>query len=215
MTSYDRGSIALAAALSSLAGFVDAIGFLHLGGFFVSFMSGNSTRLGTSIARGNSHEALIAGGIIATFVVGVMLGSFCRHFAGARFGRSAVLVVQAVLLATGAWLMPHDLEPFATGAVCLAMGMENSVFVRGGEVSIGLTYMTGTLVKMGQRLAGAMLGGPRFAWLGYFALWLALALGAVAGALTFAELGTDGLWIASGLAAAFALVALAMGAREA
>ena len=46
MKDYRRRDIALAAGLSGVAGYVDAIGFLKLGGFFVSFMSGNSTRLG-------------------------------------------------------------------------------------------------------------------------------------------------------------------------
>ena len=39
-------------ALSTLAGYVDATGFLMLGGFFVSFMSGNSTRLGVGLIEG-------------------------------------------------------------------------------------------------------------------------------------------------------------------
>src|ERR1019366_5919862 len=47
-----RRNISLACALSALAGYVDAIGFLHLGGLFVSFMSGNSTRMGVSLAEG-------------------------------------------------------------------------------------------------------------------------------------------------------------------
>lgn len=38
-----------AASLSFLAGFVDALGFIHLGGYFVSFMSGNSTRMAVSL----------------------------------------------------------------------------------------------------------------------------------------------------------------------
>jgi uncharacterized membrane protein YoaK (UPF0700 family) len=40
-----RRNVALACALSALAGYVDGIGYLHLGGLFVSFMSGNSTRM--------------------------------------------------------------------------------------------------------------------------------------------------------------------------
>lgn len=39
--------------LSALASYVYAIGFIELGGFFVSFMSGNSTRLG-----GRAYRAL-------------------------------------------------------------------------------------------------------------------------------------------------------------
>ncbi len=52
-----RRNIALACALSALAGYVDGIGFLHLGGLFVSFMSGNSTRMGVNLASGHWHDA--------------------------------------------------------------------------------------------------------------------------------------------------------------
>ncbi|MEP7350780.1 MAG: hypothetical protein ABI668_12645 [Sphingorhabdus sp.] len=40
------------------------------------------------------------------------------------------------------------------------MGAENAVFEHDGEMHIGLTYMTGTLVKFGQRAAAAFMGGP-------------------------------------------------------
>jgi len=67
----------LATCLSALAGYVDATGFLMLGGFFVSFMSGNTTRLAVGIARGSS-EAAMAAGLIGLFVVGVIAGSLVR-----------------------------------------------------------------------------------------------------------------------------------------
>ncbi|WP_164153920.1 DUF1275 family protein, partial [Stenotrophomonas maltophilia] len=38
--------VVIAICLAALAGFVDALAFTSLGGFFASFMSGNSTRLG-------------------------------------------------------------------------------------------------------------------------------------------------------------------------
>ena len=38
MVRYDRRTQALAVCLSALAGFVDAVAFINLGGFFVSFM---------------------------------------------------------------------------------------------------------------------------------------------------------------------------------
>ena len=65
-----RRNVALACALSALAGYVDGIGFMHLGGLFVSFMSGNSTRMGVSLAEGHWHDAAQALGLIALFVIG-------------------------------------------------------------------------------------------------------------------------------------------------
>ncbi|NBO19441.1 MAG: DUF1275 domain-containing protein, partial [Proteobacteria bacterium] len=89
----------------------------------------------------------------------------------------------------------------AIACMTLAMGAENAVFQRGGEVTIALTYMTGTLVKVGQRLADALLGGPKFAWAPYLLLWLGLILGGVAGTLLFHALGLRSLWVAAAWAA--------------
>ena len=44
MTRLDRNARILAVSFAAMAGMVDAIGFLASGGFFLSFMSGNSTR---------------------------------------------------------------------------------------------------------------------------------------------------------------------------
>ena len=71
----------------------------------------------------------------------------------------------------------------------------NTCFVRDGEVSVGVTYMTGTLVKLGQRLGATLLGGDRWAWSPYLLLWLALAAGAVGGAVSYPTLGLQGLWL--------------------
>jgi len=45
MIHFDARTRLVATSLAALAGYVDAIGFLGRGSFFVSFMSGNSTRL--------------------------------------------------------------------------------------------------------------------------------------------------------------------------
>jgi len=50
MVGYQRRFKVVAVALAALAGYVDVIGFLKIGGLFVSFMSGNSTRLAIGLA---------------------------------------------------------------------------------------------------------------------------------------------------------------------
>ena len=84
----------------------------------------------------------------------------------------------------------------AVAALALAMGAENAVFQRDGEVSIGVTYMTGALVRFGQKLATALTGGARFEWLPYLLLWAGLVFGAVLGALAFGAYGIGGVWFA-------------------
>src|SRR6202163_824929 len=96
-----RRNIALACALSALAGYVDGIGFLHLGGLFVSFMSGNSTRMGVSLAQGNWSNAATALGLVALFVVGAAGGSLIVLGRGAH-RQPFVLLIEALLLAIAA-----------------------------------------------------------------------------------------------------------------
>jgi uncharacterized membrane protein YoaK (UPF0700 family) len=205
MIRHDRPAQALAVALSALAGYVDAIGFITMGGFFVSFMSGNTTRLGVALAHGNGAAAGLAAGLIGTFLLGVMAGSATGHFARAR-RRTMVLVLSAAVLAVAA--LSVRAMPAATGfLLAFAMGAENAVFERDGEVQIGVTYMTGTLVKFAQRVVGALLGGERFAWAPYLLLWLGLAAGAVAGATALPFLGSGAIWIAAGATAALAAIA--------
>src|SRR4051794_22621395 len=125
-------NVGLACALSALAGYVDGIGFLHLGGLFVSFMSGNSTRLGVSLAEGHWLEAAAALALIALFVVGAAAGSLIVLGRGGN-RQSWILLAEALLLAAGAVCDAIDLSQVAVAAIVLAMGLENAVFqIEGG-----------------------------------------------------------------------------------
>jgi uncharacterized membrane protein YoaK (UPF0700 family) len=207
MIHLGRTDRALAAALAALAGFVDAVGFLGLGGFFVSFMSGNSTRLGVGVAS-EAAAAAIAAALVAAFVAGVTVAALVSRIAGPQ-GRAAVLGLVAAALGLAALLHQPGAAPGAFLLVAFAMGAENMVFQRGGDVAFGLTYMTGTLVRIGQRLADALSGGARWNWLPWALLWAGLVGGGVVGALAWLKFGIDALWIAAGLAAALAAASAA------
>lgn len=207
MKDYRHRDVALAAGLSALAGYVDAIGFLTLGGFFVSFMSGNSTRFGVAVATGEWHLAGTALGLIGLFVVGVVLGSTAARRAG-EGRKSVVLGLEALLLAMGAGLLSSGRPLLGMVPVVMAMGVENTVFEKGGDVRVGLTYMTGTLVRVGQRIATALHGGVRWDWVPFLLLWVGLAAGGALGALMFLKLGVTALWLATVVVAVLALVSL-------
>ena len=210
MLRSDRRLLTLAIALSGLAGFVDAVGFLSAGGFFISFMSGNSTRLAVGLSEG-SNAALAAAGLILGFLAGVVLGGVLGHRArDAR--RWAVLALVSALLIFAALCAPL-LPLVALGAMVIAMGAENAALADKGEVKIGLTYMTGALVRAGQALANHLTGHPVGSWRADLGLWSGLMVGAISGAFSQKLLGFGALWIAAGLAVLLTLAAHAMSRR--
>jgi uncharacterized membrane protein YoaK (UPF0700 family) len=194
MHAHDRTSQTIAVGLALLAGYIDALGFLSLGGYFVSFMSGNSTRSAVDLIHGVPWtSALIPLGIIALFVIGVMLGRAIRHYSK-RTPSTSVLIFMSAALSAATVAYEIGAGAFAVPLMAIAMGAANNVFVREGEVSIGVTYMTGALVKLGQRLASCLLGEKDTAWQPYFFLWAGLVSGASLGAAGFAALNLHSLW---------------------
>ena len=206
-----RRNVALACALSALAGYVDGIGFLHLGGLFVSFMSGNSTRMGVSLAEGQWWHAATSLGLIALFVVGAAAGSLIVLGRGAN-RQPWVLLAEALLLAAAALCYAFGLSSAAVAAMVLAMGLENAVFQIEGGAGLGLTYVTGALVKVGQLLAAALTGGAHWAWVPNLLLWAALVMGALCGALAYHWINLAAIWFAA--AAALALSAIVAATRH-
>lgn len=151
-------------------------------------------------------------GLVAFFVLGVMLSSLVLRRRRLRHGTPedgpqvpavvltlAILVV-AALLSVVADLAPQPLAGAADTVIppimAAAMGAVNGTFTRGGEVTVGLTYMTGTLVKTGQHLVTALTGGSRTLWLQYLALWGAIAVGSILGAVAYLQIGLEALWLA-------------------
>lgn len=202
MHRYDPARQRLALGLAGLAGLVDATGFVVAGGYFTSFMSGNTTRMGVELVE-RPALALAPLGLIACFLTGVIGGALIgRRFRGRH--KRVMLGLIAALLAGGAALLVAGLPiPFlATSA--MAMGLANNVFARDGEVTVGVTYMTGALVRFGQGVAARLAGESLPSTRGYGLLWSALAVGAAAGgglclvepawAAIAATLGAMALW---------------------
>jgi len=212
MQRYDPDRRRLAIALSGLAGFVDAVGFLSANGYFVSFMSGNSTRLGVALSTG-SRAALIPALLIAGFVCGVTLGALLALRAGGR-RKPVILGTVAFLLLIGATARALGNEPIMAAALVLAMGVTNNTFQRGGEVTVGLTYMTGALVRLGQGLALRIAGKPEAGWIQWGLLWAGLLIGAVLGAYFQSQWPLGCLWIAAAWAGMMTLASIRLPAES-
>lgn len=196
---------ALAVALTAVAGCVDAIGYLRLGHFFVAFMSGDTTKLAVSTVRGTWSRAADAGAIVALFVAGVVAGRVV--FMGLkRWGRPGVLTIEALLLASAGLLGAPTVAIIALMA--LAMGVQNAAIDKEHAAGLGLSYVTGTLVSLGDKVADALRGGRRhrWAWAPNLFHWCGLALGAGCGALAYQQWGMSALIMPAIVTAALAVV---------
>jgi len=179
MHRYDPARQRLALGLAGLAGLVDATGFVVAGGYFTSFMSGNTTRMGVELLE-RPALALAPLGLIGCFLAGVVAGAIIGRRVAGRHKR-VLLGLVAALLGAGAGLLAAG-QPIPFLALsATAMGLANNVFVRDGEVTVGVTYMTGALVRFGQGVAARLAGDPLPSTRGYGLLWSALAIGAATG----------------------------------
>jgi uncharacterized membrane protein YoaK (UPF0700 family) len=150
----------------------------------------------------HAAEAL---GLIALFVVGAAAGSLIVLGRGAD-RQPWVLLSEALLLAAAALCYGFGLPNVAVAAIVLAMGLENAVFQIAGGAGLGLTYVTGALVKVGQLAAEALTGGARWGWVPNLLLWAALVAGALCGALAFHWINLAAIWFAAGAALALSAI---------
>src|SRR5699024_7759406 len=175
-------------------------------------MSGNSTRAAAELSQGNYLAWVAASSLIVAFIIGVMLSSFAVRFGPKRFHPSAeslltdqvtphgsaVWVAYALMLLGGITAVIPAVDRVAPFIVAAATGAINGTFTRRGEVTVGLTYMTGTLVKMGQALASAIALRSSvylFRFLRYLLLWAAIAIGSLIGGWSYLQFGTAGIWL--------------------
>ncbi|GAA5543555.1 MULTISPECIES: YoaK family protein [Brucella/Ochrobactrum group] len=195
-----NSKLSLGLVLTASAGFVDAIAFLQLGGFFASFMSGNTTQLGVALAGQPGVQGTVLVWFPAVLIVLFFSGAFLGTLAVRAYGRwgslyvmasvVVMLVLVSILRRDGAMLVQPVL------LLAAAMGAQNAAVQPIGAARLGVTYVTGTLFNAAADLAGAFRGEvPKWRWAQHAAVWLALMLGAVGGGLGHYYIGLDALFV--------------------
>lgn len=155
-----RSAERLAAALATIAGFIDAYGMITYG-VFVSFMSGNTTQTGYQAAEGLFGPAALSGVAILFFVIGAFAGTLIVQSAGGDARRVVFGAVAAGLATIIGLTRPHLLSGGgAIASISFVMGIMNSAFSRVGAQSVSLTFVTGTLSRVGSHLAFAARRAP-------------------------------------------------------
>jgi uncharacterized membrane protein YoaK (UPF0700 family) len=191
--SRGRVGLCLVAGLSVIAGMTDAIGFMATGDF-VSFMSGNTTRLAVASGAGNytlvAHIALL----VIAFIAGNALGVIAARVVGRR-AWPLLIIIGALLCVCG--VIAEGVAAFLLAVI--AMGMINAVVEEVNGLPIGLTYVTGALSRFGRGLGRWLMGERRHGWRVQLVPWCGMLAGAIIGALLGQNLGL-GAMLVSGIA---------------
>ena len=150
----------LAVGLAMIAGFVDAYGIITYR-TYLSFMSGNTTQAGFRIGQGNFWAAMHSALAIVFFVGGSFAGALLAHSAVRRIRRLVFGVVAGSL----ALIIGFTQLGFSSGwgpiaVLSFAMGAMNTALSRVGAQYVSLTFVTGTLSRIGVQLALAVRHAP-------------------------------------------------------
>ena len=155
-----RAQWALAIFLALIAGYLDGYGLLFLG-VFVSFMSGNTTTAGLKSGQFNFHAAVPSAIAVLFFVSGSFFANLISQ-SKLRHSHRMIFFAVAGLLATVVALERHGLSNAAAEIAMLsvAMGMTNPALTKIGGESMSITFVTGTLNRVGGHLAAAVARKP-------------------------------------------------------
>ena len=211
-------SVAIAILLSCVAGMSDAIGFSQTGEF-VSFMSGNTTRMAIALSNQDFSRGSRLAIVIGLFVAGNALGAIVARV-GRRHKRAALLTYSCLLLVVSAVLpgvighpdtlglenLPGGTRPLDPNMTLVslvllifAMGALNCTVDSIEGVGLSLAFVSGAVAKFGRGLGNLLMGERRFDWAIQLGPWSGLVLGAMVGNLLDNRYGRGALWLPASL----------------
>ncbi|MGL5041616.1 MAG: YoaK family protein [Culicoidibacterales bacterium] len=178
-----KRELIIAFTFSFISGYVDVLGFLVLGGLFLSFMSGNSAKLGWSLATANFGSALEYFTVILAFIFGAFLGDLLISIV--KKDALYVVLYTELFLFSLAVLVSHGYTSWGyIIPLTTAMGLQNTAQISINKTIIGKSFVTGMLYHLGVAFSKLVQGKPK--WVEPLLIgisWGCFVLGSLIGAL--------------------------------
>jgi uncharacterized membrane protein YoaK (UPF0700 family) len=151
----------LALVLATVAGWIDAVGYLVLHGLFTAHMTGNTSKLGIALGHGGLWEALPLAVVPVLFMAGVGAGTLLAD-AGRR---PAALALQAALVVAfmgyGSASLRNGVAPdhglagfyVPAGLATTALGIQTAALTHIQGSTVRTSYISGVLTNLAQAAA--------------------------------------------------------------
>jgi uncharacterized membrane protein YoaK (UPF0700 family) len=137
-----------AALLAGIAGYVDAICYLRLGGAFAANMTGNLVEVGLAAAQGQWGDALWCASLLVAFLLGILAARLVLRIQ--HSARLSLLLEAAIIVVAATGVLGIAAVP----VLAAAMALQNEA-VTHGIVALNVGFITGDLQRVGERLIPA------------------------------------------------------------
>lgn len=153
-------SFLVAAILTWVAGFVDAVGFLAFAHIYTANMSGNSVAAGIGLGQNNWPMFILRLWPVFTYLLGLIFGRSLievgarlrvSRIASAAFACEVIALTAVDLDGKGSGNAPHT-EWASIALLAWAMGMQNAALTRFSSLTLHTGFVTGTLLKFAEQL---------------------------------------------------------------
>lgn len=179
----------LAILLAFVAGYMDATGIIKWK-TYVSFMSGNTTQLGTAISNQASNIIITSATVIGAFLIGIYAGTCLSLWKRYKIKTLPFYIVSGILLIYMILSYKIQIPIIPSVAVMgFAMGLMNTIVTSVGNQKVNTDFVTGTLNSLARNIAMYSMTDNTAERKDYktnmirlFLLWVGFVFGAVTGA---------------------------------
>ena len=191
-----------AAALASVAGIVNVVGFLGFQQQAVTHLTGNTSLLAAALVGGDAGMALGLGAMLLAFVAGSMLSGLIVQDSTLRLGRryGVVLTIESLMLlaAVPLFRQQHLAGPILAATAC---GLQNAMATTYSGALVRTSHVSGMFTDLGLMLGHSLRGLPlarrRLALCSLVISFF--FLGGVVGAVLYGGIGYAALYVPAAL----------------
>jgi len=150
------GALLRVALLCSVAGFVDAFGYLQFDRVFAANMTGNSVLLSIAAAAGDWQRVGLYAGTLAAFIAGALVAGLLKH--ALQRPHVAILIASVLLVLVRLVAIDAAIGLMLLGA---AMGLQGAALNRFGTVTLTTVVITGVLLRLADGLIARLWARQR------------------------------------------------------